>query len=364
MSAKSVIKRGFKHALYILTYYSGLLHLGVRLMKRLKNDSHAVILFYHRFHKETESRGLLPSLSVEDFRKQVRHIKKLYNVMTMDQLADTTRNHRAFQGPSVVLTIDDGYRDNYDLAYPVLRRYGVPATIFLTTGLIGTNRRLWVDEIEYALMTTSKRQLIFRKLLGNTVVDISTTRGKTLAEKMLFQSMLRRDNSERGSLLKELSEILECAVSEKEDRARTMLNWSEVEEMVEGRITFGAHTVTHPFLPVMIREAVETEISESKDKIELHTRKRVRHFAVPNGKREDITQDVLTICREKGFDTVVMTESGIVSSESDCFMLKRVIPPPPTYYFACELARYLLFSQPQHAAKHCGPCTEQCSGDI
>ena len=112
-------------------------------------------------------------------------------------------------------------------------------------------------------------------------------------------------------------------------------------------MAFGAHTLTHPFLPAMTIEEGENEIKRSKALIEEKVGKTIKHFAVPNGTREDFTPHLKEYCADIGFDTVVTTESGIVSSHADRYALNRIIPPPPLYYFACEIARYFFFPKKQ-----------------
>jgi peptidoglycan/xylan/chitin deacetylase (PgdA/CDA1 family) len=124
-----------------------------------------------------------------------------------------------------------------------------------------------------------------------------------------------------------------------------LLNWDEVREMDRNGISFGAHTVTHAFLPGMPQEAAKEEIRKSKEIVEAEVGKPVRHFAIPNGKPEDFTEELRLFCQGIGFDTIVTTEPGRLDSEVDRFSLKRALPPPPLYYFACEIARQLFLGK-------------------
>ena len=339
------LKKFLKHILYFLVFYSGLLHILVILFKNIKRNHSAIILFYHRFSFGKKEDKLLPSLDIGEFKKQLLYLKKFYNFISMDELAKIFKNRRKFTRPSIVVTIDDGYLDNYRLAYPFLHQYRIPATIYLTAGLIGTGLGLWVDEIEYALIHARVQSFCFRELFEDEVFDISTLQGKKRSEKMLYSTMLQLGNSQRQYLIQRLFEILDVDKSAIKDGQRVMLDWEEVIEMSKNGIYFGAHTLSHPFLPGMPLDEAKNEIKKSKEIVENWIGKPVKHFAIPNGRPEDFTNELRVFCEEIGFDTIVTTESGIVDSNFDTFSLKRVIPPPPLYYFACEIAKYFFFTK-------------------
>jgi len=312
----------------------------------MKNGNHrAVILFYHRFKEGGRVERLLPSLDIKGFKKQVTHLKRLYKFISMDELTDSIKNGKAFELPCVALTIDDGYLDNYLLAYPILRQHGIPCLIYLTAGLIGSKNGLWIDDVELGLMHARVKSFYFKELLEDDVIDISTIQAKKKVEKILFSKMLKFENTEREDLIQKLFDILDVDRLVIESRERKMLNWEEIREMLENGVSFGAHTLSHPYLPAMPLEVAKHEIEKSKEIVEKRLGKPVKHFAIPNGKPEDFTNDLREFCEEIGFDTIVTTESGVVDSTSNRFSLKRVLPPPPLYYFACEIAKYLFFSK-------------------
>ena len=328
-----------KSILFFIVYFSGTLHLGILFSKKVKKRHVATILFYHRFCDGSNDPYHLPHLDIKDFKKQMCHIKRWYRVITMDELADKLTGRKYFVSPSIAITIDDGYLNNYTLAYPVLKALGLPAIIYLTTGLIGTNKAPWVDSLMDVLSQTKGKELRFPELLGDETVDISTPKGKRDAEIKLFKVMLKLEDKKRIRALEKLSKMLAVNETSKRNANRIMMNWGEVMEMVVNGISFGAHTVTHPILSKMELERSKQEIYESKIEIEERVGRKVRHFAVPNGKNEDFNDELKRYCKEIGMLTVASTESGVVSDQSDPYFLKRINPPPPIYIFACELAR-------------------------
>lgn len=336
------MKKLVKHSLYFLAYYSGMLRLLIVFLSKGQKQYRAAILFYHRFRlPDGGAADLLPRLDCNEFDRQLAYLKKTYEIISLDDAATLVRQGKGFSRPSIILTIDDGYKDSYTLAYPVIRKHDMPVTIYLTAGMIGINTGLWVDDIEYVLLNTCCESFTFDKLPDDGRIDISTFEGKKLAEKKLYAALVRTGKQNRAKCLQELFGILNIAESDSSGRERIMMNWEEVREMSIGGIDFGAHTVSHPCLPALPLDEAKQEILDSKRIIEEMTGTKVRHFAIPNGKTDDFSPELKRICVEIGFDTVVTTEPGVIGVSSDPCAFARILPPPPLYYFACELARYL-----------------------
>jgi peptidoglycan/xylan/chitin deacetylase (PgdA/CDA1 family) len=311
------------------------------IFRKIRKEHCAGILFYHRFSEASFDFDQLPHLDIQDFKRQVCHIKRWYAVITMDELASNLAEENHFASPSIVITIDDGYLNNYTLAYPILRTLGLPAIIYLTTGFIGTNKATWVDDLMDMLFLTKAETLRLPKLLGEKILYISTRSQKRDAVKILFNVMLKLEHERKLLIMQTLSKSLGVEEIWGSHAERKMLNWNEVIEMSRNGISIGAHTVNHSTLSKMhVREA-KREISGSKIEIEAKVGHRIRHFAIPNGKIEDFNEELKEFCKEIGFKTVVSTEPGLVSAKSDPYFLRRINPPPPIYIFACELARYM-----------------------
>lgn len=338
-----VFKKNIKRIVYFISFYSGLLHIFMFLFKKIKRSHCGIVLFYHRFYEDGNNHKLLPSLNIKEFEREIIHLRRLYRLVSMDEMAGKISEKESFREPYIAITIDDGYLDNYSFGYKVLRRCNVPALIYLTTGLIGTAKGLWVDEIEYALINARVKSVCFEELFGDSVINVSTIDGRRNLEKMLYSALVKLDNSKRQDLINKLIEILNVDVSGINKRPRVMLNWEEIGEMSRNGIDFGAHTISHPFLPSMAMEDAKKEIKESKEAIEEYLGKPVRHFAIPNGKLDDFNEELRDLCKEVGFETVVTTEFGAVDPASNRYELKRITAPTPMYYFACEIARHFIF---------------------
>jgi len=340
-----MVKQILKKGLYSIIYYSGLLHLLVVGLTKLNKNHCAVILFYHRFSTGSLDSDLLPYLDIGEFEKQMRHVKRWYSVTSMDEVDKRLKSGENFPLASVVITIDDGYLNNYKLAYPVLKKLNLPAIIYLATGFIGTKNGLWVDDLADILLSTKLKSFCFPELFGDEVLDISTRRKEMETLTKLYEEIVQLEHNKKILIMRKLSNVLEENEVRRDNGERKMLNWDEVIEMSKNHISFGAHTVSHPTLSKMELSEAKREIFESKVAIEARIGGKLIHFAIPNGKVEDFNEELKRYCGEIGISTVVSTEPGSVSNNSDPYFLVRNLPPPPIHVFACKLAGYMFLKR-------------------
>jgi peptidoglycan/xylan/chitin deacetylase (PgdA/CDA1 family) len=217
----------------------------------------------------------------------------------------------------------------------------VPATIYLTTSLIGTPDRIWTEQIGLAFLETKKDYFNFSAILGDKTVSIKTKEQKEQANSEVSEALKLKPDDQRRELIQELFEKL--GVNEKYGRhfrERMMLNWDEVQEMRKDGITIGSHSHTHPILSRMPIQEAKDEILNSKKTAEKITNVLVKHFSFPNGRKEDFSEELRDYCREIGFESVCSVIYGINNaSEGNAFSLKRVGAISPVSMLAGELVR-------------------------
>lgn len=310
-----------KNIICSILYYSGILHLYIIYVFKRKRSFPAVIINYHRFFRDLD--GVIdiePTVThlVSDFEKELKFLKRYFDIVSLDEVAAALRAGKAFVRPTIAITIDDGFRDNFELAFLLLKKYDIPATIFLTAGLIGTNKRIWVDQLA---------DMIFA---GN---------GSFQEKRLTYYAALKRLKDmpldERDRYLKQAEE----RVASEGGKEAVMLDWRQVREMAGARISFGAHTLTHPILTNMPLEDAKKEILESKKTIEQEAGVKVRHFAYPNGRLKDFNEKLREYCKETGFESISTCDFGANRLPSDVWALKRVGSYVPLSLFAVNLLR-------------------------
>src|SRR5215510_4923205 len=273
------------------------------------------ILTYHKVNDDVDH--FFGGVPVKVFATQMETLQRYWTVLPLEELVE-----RLYQNDvpphAVAITFDDGYQDNYTNAFPVLKHYELPATIFLATGSIEAATPLWHESVFDAFRESQVESVI----IAAQTYGLRTLPDKQLALRAFLRAVRKCAPQERDDLIRQLS--VNLGVLEQSSPGAQKLSWEEVESMAKGSITFGAHTVTHPILTRMpLAEAME-EILASKRTIEQHLHTPVRLFAYPNGNHEDFSEPLKQGLREAGFLCAVTTLWGTNDRQTDRFELRRM----------------------------------------
>lgn len=233
------------------------------------------------------------------FRKQIEYLARSYQPMCLSHVIDALRDGRPLPRRGVCVTFDDGYENNATTAAPILKRYGIPATFFITTGCIDGTTRLWVDRFETAYAALPP---------GSESDDTIRNHLKHL------------QGDQRESALHDL-EVRAGTTRLIHPLHRTM-TWEHVTALAKDEFEIGAHTLTHPILTACRIDEARREIIESKRAIEQQGIT-CRHFALPNGQPGDWNDDILRIIREAGYASCLTTVDGFVQNGDDPYTLQR-----------------------------------------
>ena len=274
------------------------------------NRNRVRILMYHRF----------PRRDAANFDRQCAFLAAKYNVVPLGEAVRRLTHNEPVTNVAVI-TADDGYADVYEVALPILRKHGLPATLFVTTGFI--DRTCWMtgDRVRYHFEHTSRGSVEVTDHQGR--VHAFSTKGKEGAAAL--RSLLKRvPESTKRRILRELDgdmAVLPAASMPDEYRPCT---WDQIRGLAEGGVAIGAHTVTHPILSRLeSREAVEQEIVQSKRDLEDALQRPVEQFAYPNGTPEDIDAVSVDVVRTH-FKGAVTAIDGLNAPGSDVYRALRL----------------------------------------
>ena len=270
------------------------------------------------------------TVSKKSFTAQMEFLKANFETLSMSQLADALERGLPCEQKAVLVTFDDGWKDNFTNAYPVLKRLGIPSAIFLTTGFIDTNRRFWQSRLIDLLKASRehlgkdvgyRRELVGRKE-AKEVLPILMSRDENGFNESI--SVLMTNRKKRGAKdIEEWLGALRTALGiDSEDVGRTpeFLSWEEVRTMSKDAVEFGSHGVTHQILPQK-KEIATSEIADSKKTIEDKLRVEVKAFSYPNGEYDE---EILRVVKKGGYAIAFGTEPGPILSGSHQFALPRV----------------------------------------
>jgi len=314
-----------------------------RLRRSIVPQRGAIILCYHRIADLPQSPRRL-WVSPQRFAEQLEVLTRNFVPLSLAELAK-----RLWEGKvpdnSVVITFDDGYADNFWNARPLLERFGVPATVFVTTGLVGTEREFYWDELERLLLreTVTRRHGETGKR-GNGEAEKGRS-GNTVSQYLWLEIKGRTrqwkltNDGERLRAYHEIHDLLKPLLPEQREAVLEQLRlWFSVsangrpdhrlmtvEELItisrDGLIDIGAHTVNHPDLATLPSERQRWEIEMSKRQLEAWLGRPVRWFAYPYGSGNSVTRQLV---KEAGFEVACSMSLGFVTDRSDPFWLPRI----------------------------------------
>ena len=287
-----------KNILGRICYYSGMARLLLEFIR-----SKLIIVTYHRITGQEENPRYF-GLHQDIFEQQIVFLKKHFKIVPFCEGIGCF-NSGSIKKPLLVLSFDDGYRDNYLYAFPLLKKHNITATIFLTTGFIETEKRFWWDVV--ADMITSSPNL-----------KLGLNEKNNLAEDI--NALLKRMSVEQRR--REIEKLKEKYGSNGNDRKeREILNWEEIREMSDYGIEFGSHTLTHPNLTFLSRDELKNEILKSKKILEESLGKKICGFAYPYG---FYNNDAKRIVHEADYLYARSMINGSNSIGDDVFALKCV----------------------------------------
>lgn len=305
------------------TFFLCLYVTGLWRLIRLANRRSLAILMYHGV--TPSDAGVWTQVTTENFERQMAYIRRAYKPIALDEAVDLL-SRGALGERAVAVTFDDGFRNNMTEALPILKRYAVPATIYLTTSFVGGTGQyagmIWTDYVFALLMSTEHKHLDLQDF-GLNVVQLSDRTSRIAAKEVICSRFKRLSDSERKRALATLAE--RTGGTPKPDILSTFLpmSWDEVRRIAtEPLISLGAHTVEHPILTQLPRDRMMQEISESQARIEIETGRGPASFAYPNGTREDFDDSVKAAVAER-YANAVTTIEGFNDGATDRYELRR-----------------------------------------
>lgn len=289
----------------------------VPLLLNTHSKQRLSILIYHRVLPHFDP--LRPDEpTVEQFDGQMRLLRHNFHPLP---LLDALERIRAGTLPAraICVTFDDGYADNELHALPVLKKYGVPATVFVSTGFLNGGR-MWNDSIIEVLRNFAGESLDLSELdLGHYDVASNTQRLAAI------DSIIRKIKHLDPAIRKTLVQQIERHSANLPDNL--MLTDAQIQSLANSGVTIGAHTVNHPILCSIPADIARREILDSKSYLEQLLQQKIEVFAYPNGKPElDYRVEHREMVRDLGFKAAVSTHWGVSTNQSDWFQLPRFTP--------------------------------------
>lgn len=275
------------------------------------------MLIFHRVLDEPDP--LRPGeIDRAAFDTQMSLLARLFSVLPLDEAIDRMESG-TLPLRAVSITFDDGYADNLHTALPILKQYGLPATVFVATGFLDGGI-MWNDSIIESVRHWPEPVMDLSEL-GLGIVKCETEQEKIHA----ISNILGAIKHLNPHIRQEFVDKFQRNVANLPDDL--MLTSEGVQELYASGIEIGAHTVTHPILASLSDKDAEDEIAGGKEKLEQLIGDRVRYFAYPNGRyQSDYTDKHVDILTKLEFKAALTTHWGVGTASSDRMQLPRFTP--------------------------------------
>ncbi len=286
-----------------------------------KRSARAIILLYHQvINTEYDPHKMI--VTPANFLIQMRYLKKNYNIISLDNLVSYLKERR-IPRKSVVITFDDGYVDNYLYARPILEKLEIPATFFIVTSYINTNRLFWWDRLVEIFHPKRKLPALTLKI---NKIKFTYKLSNPHKRKQAFGYI-------HGLLKYSSPQVIDRSISylerwaksgEVEDSIYRAMNEEELKKMAKNRLfRIGAHTHQHSQLSQQTVALQGREIKKSKQKLEKIIQVPVSLFSYPYGSKKDYNTHTVRILKESGFEAACSNFLGIIEPKCNLYELPR-----------------------------------------
>ena len=255
------------------------------------------ILMYHRFSERRDHRAV----SIDAFARQMKHISKNFEVVTLHQAMTEYSRGSKLSKPQVVVTVDDGYKDFISVAMPVLGDLNLPATVFVTTGVVSGEQWMWPDALEYVLIKAESGEYALTSDERRLTIGIDGSHSRQDAWDFLADFLVFRSNKVRFDLISQLAVQAKCQIPGVPTSKYEPMTWADLTTIKDAGIEIGAHTVSHEFLPSQNIENRNKELVGAKEQLERKLDIRVRSFAYPHGTAKDHSPEIVSDIKKAGY---------------------------------------------------------------
>jgi peptidoglycan/xylan/chitin deacetylase (PgdA/CDA1 family) len=309
---------------------------GFARFTRSLHRGEACVLKFHGLRADGDEDFLGTGLHTlaSTFREVCAHFARHCEVRHLTEIVSALQDGQAIAEGTVALTFDGGYASNYDLAFPVLREFGLPATIFPVTAFLDKAEMPWFIRIEFALAHSPREAMVAEVGSQRMALRLHTAADRRTSLNALKKALMTMPQEEICAQVDQLENDLEARLrneSELPDSHRP-LSWDQVREMQNsGLVEFGGHTHQHLILSRCQPHTAWEEIATCRNRLKQETRLAPQLFAYPEGQNEDHTAETSRMLREAGFRSAVTSSPGFVGRDSDLLTLPRCGTPLSNY---------------------------------
>jgi len=263
------------------------------------------------------------------FRKQLKIIKNSSQVISMDDVVKMYDSSNHSKENLVAITFDDGFKNNFEIAAPILDDFNFKATFYITSGLIGTNKLFWVDQLENSINHYKKSN--FKIVLNDEIFDFKT---KTKFNKINALNFIKKyckqiENTEKNRVVEYVNNLCEGETFKTKNISNyEIMNWKDIKKInQEKNFIIGGHSLKHDlFSKIETESQLKQDIETSIELIQNKIGHKTTHYSYPEGQSIHFNKKIIKILKGNGIRCCPTAIDGTNDGSEDLFSLKRIMP--------------------------------------
>ncbi|WP_116709670.1 polysaccharide deacetylase family protein [Actinomycetospora cinnamomea] len=265
-----------------------------------------------------------PEAGRRGFDRQLALLARVANVVRLSDALDRMASGEPLPPRSVALTFDDGYRDNLDVAVPLLAKHGLPATFYLVPRFLSGELGAWWEDLAFAFRHGTADSVEW----GGTTYPLGDPAERARAQDEISVALKTLSARSREQAVAELAERL-APVGGEDDRAAFM-DWDGARGLLDAGHDVGSHSMTHAILSREDQASQTEELADSRSRLADGLGTSIDSVAYPNGHREDYDETTLRLVAEIGYRGAVTTTPGVARRDQPLMEMNRLIVTPTT----------------------------------
>jgi len=285
----------------------------------------AAILMYHSVMPEPAAHsdslgGIIHSES--EFRAQMELLARDYHPVSLNEVVDGLNSQKDLPSRSVVVTFDDGYTDNSEVAMPILNQLGIPAAFYVTVDCVEQRKLPWPSRLRFAFRKTKLRAWVDSR---GAAWQLDDSDSRERAYLVSCDDCCQLSGKVQEDFVRSVEEQVQAAVPG--DLSSLIMSYDQIRSLAQHGHIVGSHTMTHPNMAYIPEQDAKAELAESKQRLERELKVTIRHFSYPcPAMTPHWNEKTVAQSRSVGYDSAVTTNGGVTRCGDNPLSLKRIRP--------------------------------------
>tara|TARA_E500000178_G_scaffold356643_1_gene436539 strand:+ start:2320 stop:3246 length:927 start_codon:yes stop_codon:yes gene_type:complete len=301
---------------------------AISYVKKLPKNSISIFLFHgiidSHFKSKTITNYNNKHIQAKDFRYFLRDISKISDPISMDEVYEITKEKKKLNSKKFAVTFDDGFENNLSIATPILKKFKIPYTIYITTKFIENNFMSWIDTIDYAIDKTKRKNL---KIPGFKKKFLINSRSKKILILNKIRSYVKSNKKvDPYKFSKQICDHLSINKFPRNNVIYKKLSWKQIKMLFKNNLCIiGGHSHSHKILGYLSNSELKYEVEKSCKLIRKNLGFKIEHYSYPEGFKKSFSKKVISLLKKNNIKCCPTALNGYNNEKSNPFLLKRLV---------------------------------------